>query len=171
MAIISGGGLPNATTPAQIKADTNPADLGPIRIDIPSAQTNTNALEIYKAGVLVGLIDASGNLFSPSQQGFNSEPNEGLITVAMAADANQTLSATQAQSYVLQIAGGATLTATRNIVVPVIAGAQHAVFNNATGAQSLQFIGASGTGVTVATGKRAIIYCDGTNWVRLTPDT
>jgi hypothetical protein len=39
------------------------------------------------------------------------------------------------------------------------------------GGQSLQFIGASGTGVTVANGKRAIFYFDGTNYVRVSPDT
>ena len=61
------------------------------------------------------------------------------------------------------------LTATRNVVVP-LAVRQWTVYNGTTGAQSLQFIGASGTGVTVTNGKRAIIYADGTNVVRVTAD-
>lgn len=59
--------------------------------------------------------------------------------------------------------------AARNIVLP-LAVRQYTVFNGSTGGFGLQFIGASGTGITVAAGKRAIVYADGTNIVRVTPD-
>jgi len=48
---------------------------------------------------------------------------------------------------------------------------QWTVFNNTAGGFGLQFIGATGTGITVAAGKRAILYADGTNIVRVTADT
>ena len=62
-----------------------------------------------------------------------------------------------------------TLTATRDIVVPLVGKKQWTVYNG-TG-QSLRFIGASGTGITVATGKHAIVRSDGTNIVRVMADT
>jgi len=83
-------------------------------------------------------------------------------------DANTTLSAEQARSIILSFTG--TLTAGRNIVVP-LGVQQWTVHNNTTGGFALTFIGASGTGTSVAAGKRAIIYADGTNVVRVTADT
>ncbi|MBK8773095.1 MAG: hypothetical protein IPM06_22065 [Rhizobiales bacterium] len=92
--------------------------------------------------------------------------HHGLLAKALASDANYTLTQAEARNHILQFTG--TLTATRNMVLPLIP-RQWTVYNG-TG-QSLQFIGASGTGITVATTKRAIIYSDGTNVVRVTADT
>lgn len=82
-------------------------------------------------------------------------------------DAAYTLTQAEAAPSVLTFTG--TLTATRNITVPLVGKRQWTVYNG-TG-QSLQFIGATGTGVTVASGRRAVVYSDGTNVVRVTPDT
>lgn len=82
-------------------------------------------------------------------------------------DANTTLTQAEAANAVLTFTG--TLTATRNIVVPLVGTRQWTVYNG-TG-QSLQFIGASGTGITVATVKHAVVRSDGTNIVRVTADT
>lgn len=90
--------------------------------------------------------------------------------IVMASDANMTLTQAQAVCSILSITSSVSLTATRNIVVPLVA-QQWTVYNGTSNGQSLQFIGASGTGVTVANGKRAIIYADGTNVVRVTADT
>jgi hypothetical protein len=91
----------------------------------------------------------------------------GLLAKSMA-DANATLTAAEARNQVLQFTG--TFTAARNIVLP-LAPQQWTVYNNTTGGFGLQFIGATGTGITVAATKRATIYSDGTNIVRATPDT
>ena len=89
--------------------------------------------------------------------------------IVMGSDANIALTQAQAAGTILSITSSVSLTTTRNVVVP-LAAQQWTVYNGTTGAQSLQFIGASGTGVTVANGKRAIIYADGTNVVRVTAD-
>jgi hypothetical protein len=81
-------------------------------------------------------------------------------------DANTTLTQAEAANSTLTFAG--TLTGTRDIVVPLVGKRQWTVYNG-TG-QSLQFIGASGTGITVATVKHAILRSDGTNIVRVTAD-
>lgn len=88
-----------------------------------------------------------------------------LLAKTLPSDANYTLTFAEWQNAIINISG--TLTATRNIYMP-LSPQQWTVYNG-TG-QSLQFIGATGTGVTVATLKRAIIYADGTNIVRVTAD-
>lgn len=82
-------------------------------------------------------------------------------------DANAILTRAEAENNILEFTGS--LTVQRNITVPLGA-RQWIVFNNTTGGFGLQFIGATGTGVVVAMGKRAIIYADGTNVVRVTAD-
>lgn len=62
-----------------------------------------------------------------------------------------------------------TLAANRNVVVPN--DWQAAVFNNTTGAYTVTVKTAGGTGVVVAQTKRAQLLADGTNVVRVTPDT
>lgn len=82
-------------------------------------------------------------------------------------DANTTLTQPEAANATLTFTG--TLTATRNVVVPLVGKQKWTVYNG-TG-QSLQFIGPTGTGITVATLKHAIVRSDGTNIVRVTADT
>lgn len=82
-------------------------------------------------------------------------------------DANTTLSFSEVRNQIIEITG--TLTAARNITLP-LKPRQWTVFNGTTGGFGLQFIGATGTGITVAAGKRAIVYSDGTNIVRATAD-
>jgi hypothetical protein len=61
------------------------------------------------------------------------------------------------------------LTALRDVIVPLVP-RSYTVFANTSGGFGVQIIGASGTGITVADGKRALIECDGVNVVRLTAD-
>ena len=89
----------------------------------------------------------------------------GIGTQAMG-DANQTL--TQALALCDTIVTTGALTATRNLVVPLVK-RRWAVRNTCTGG-SIQVIGASGTGITIATVKTAIVECDGVNVLRLTAD-
>lgn len=90
----------------------------------------------------------------------------GILALAMS-DANTTLTAAQSLNDILSFTG--TLGAQRNIVLPLIV-QQWTVANLTTGGFGLQFIGASGTGIVVANGKRALIYSDATNIVRATAD-
>lgn len=90
----------------------------------------------------------------------------GRFTLAMA-DANQTLSYAQGMAESMELTGA--LTALRDLVVPLVPRAW-TVFANTSGGFGVRVIGASGTGITVADGKRAIVECDGTNVVRVTAD-
>jgi hypothetical protein len=93
----------------------------------------------------------------------------GLLARVMASDANITLNAAEARNQILRITSSVSLTTTRDVVVP-LAPQIWIVSNETTGAQSLRFIGASGTGITVANARRAILFSDGTNIVRATAD-
>ena len=95
-----------------------------------------------------------------------NRPTCGRMVKAMA-DANYALIHNESFAQILEFTGA--LTAQRNITVPLGA-YQWTVFNNTTGGFGLQFIGATGTGIVVAMDKRAIIYADGTNVVRVTAD-
>jgi len=93
----------------------------------------------------------------------------GLLSRSMTADANITLTAAEARNQVLRFTSTVSLTTTRDVIVP-LAPQIWTVSNETNGAQSLRFIGLSGTGITVANARRAIIFSDGTNIVRATAD-
>lgn len=90
----------------------------------------------------------------------------GRFTLAMA-DANKTLTYEQAMCESMELTGA--LTALRDVIVPLVPRAW-TVFANTSGGFGVRVIGASGTGITVADGKRAIVECDGANVVRVTAD-
>jgi hypothetical protein len=89
----------------------------------------------------------------------------GRVVIAMA-DANKTLTQDQALCDSIECTG--TNTALRDLIVPLMR-RLYTVFAN-TATNGVRVIGASGTGITIAVGKRAIVECDGTNVVRVTAD-
>jgi hypothetical protein len=147
--------------------------------------SQTNYIEMTRAGVvssnttgftagripLYTAVTGSSTITSVADQRvYGNMPTDGLLSKAMPSDANYTLTAAEAANRILEFNAGTTLTLQRNIVIP-LAAKYYIVKNNTTGGQNLQFIGGSGTGTVVANGKRAIIYADGTNVVRVTADT
>jgi hypothetical protein len=89
----------------------------------------------------------------------------GYVSIALS-DANYTLSAAEYRRKVVKLTG--TLSATRNLVLPTVAGAIFIIDNQTT--QSLVVKTNAGTGPTIATTKRATLYCDGTDYIRVTAD-
>lgn len=80
---------------------------------------------------------------------------------------NTTLTSSESANTILEVTGA--ITGNRTVTLPLI-NRQWIVFNNTTGAFTVTFIGATGTGVVVATAKRATLYSDTTNIVRATAD-
>jgi hypothetical protein len=142
--------------------------------------STTNYVEATRAGVvsknttgftagsipLYSVVTGASTVTSYTDYRLQSVPYTGRMAKAMS-DANTTLTAAEARNQILEFTG--TLTAARNIVMP-LAAQQWTVFNGTTGGFGVQFIGATGTGITVAAGKRAIVYSDGTNVVRASAD-
>lgn len=116
------------------------------------------------------LLDATNNQFKTSVpiKGYQSVLALGHLVKSVAGSANVTLSSTEYESTILEFTGA--LTGNINVVVPITDGALFEVFNNTTGNYTLTVIGVSGTGVTVTQGKKALLYCDGTNIVAAETD-
>ena len=95
-------------------------------------------------------------------------PVLGVLAFTYGSDADATLSAPQAANGICKVSG-AVISATRKLICPLTAGAT-LILDNQEG-HSVTVIGATGTGITVATTKSALLWCDGTNWNRVTPDT
>lgn len=112
----------------------------------------------------------NGDGYWSSAHGIVQSINNTIVTIPFPSDANYTATISNYKAKIMQFVGGTTLTGTRDVVVPLTAGYQWTIFNGTTGAQSIQIIGITGTGITIANGMRAIVYADGTNIVRATPD-
>jgi hypothetical protein len=143
-----------------------------------SFDTAKGVISIANATTTPTTSPTGGALFySQDGDGYWLTPNSLVQSISstrivrqIPSDANYTAVQADYQAKIMEFTS-VTLNATRDVVVPITSGYQWTVFNNTTGSQSLRFIGATGTGITVAVGKRAIIYADGTNIVRVTPDT
>lgn len=112
----------------------------------------------------------SGTIYAEVLKGSlaDSKPlAEGYLSIAMS-DANTTPTAAQFVNRVLKFTG--TLTAGRDIVLPLVAGAVYWIINGTTGGFALTAKGSSGTGIAIAASKTAAVMCDGTNFIRLTAD-
>jgi hypothetical protein len=161
--------LSNQTALSLTNSATNYVELD------PAGTATTSGIRINTSGWTAGYLPLWSIVTSGGAISTYADERPWLATVNpravvnMASNANKTLTQAEARADILEITS-TTLTATRDIVLPLTP-KQRTVFNNTTGSQSLQFIGATGTGITVANAKRAILYSDGTNIVRVTADT
>ena len=160
--------LANQTSLAMTASSTNYVEFDPTDTGTTSGiKVNTTAFTAGRTPLYTVTTNGSAITGWTDYRTWGAPGNPRLV-VNMASDANKTLTQAEAAAQILEFTS-TSLGATRDIVLPLIP-RQWTVFNNTTGGQSLQFIGATGTGVTVANAKRAIIYADGTNIVRVTAD-
>jgi hypothetical protein len=94
----------------------------------------------------------------------------GYVSIAMT-DANYTLVSTngasdEARNMTIRLTG--TLTAGRNVSCPNSIEKVYIVDNSTTGGFAITFKTASGSGVAIPAGTKAIVYADGTNVVAMT---
>ena len=92
----------------------------------------------------------------------------GRSAVNLAGSGDYTASATEYEKPVIE--GSGLLTGNRGLVLPLIAGAWWWVYNNTTGSYTLTVKGSSGTGIVILQGCAALVWTDGTNFLRATPD-
>ena len=94
---------------------------------------------------------------------------QAMTSSASVAVTTADVTLTQAQAACQYLTTTGALTGNRNVIVPN--NWQGIVFCNNSGAFTTTFKTSGGTGIVVAQGKRAILLADGTNVVRVTPDT
>jgi hypothetical protein len=126
--------------------------------------TNAGATNVATITGSAGIVQISASVQGNSSAS-SSPLSYSISNIVMASDANITLTAAQLSCPILRVTSTPSLTATREVILPVVSGASYSVYNHTTGGQSLTFIGSSGTGVTVPNGLKTIIYFDGTNYV------
>jgi hypothetical protein len=146
-----------------------------------SAST-TNYIEATRAGVvskntsaftpgsipLYTAVTGASSVTSYTDQRAWVQPEHVTSTTSVAVTtADVTLNDAQARCAYLTTTG--VLTGNRNVVVPN--SWQGMVFCNNSGAFTTTFKTAAGSGVVVGQGKRALLLADGSNVVRVTPDT
>lgn len=97
--------------------------------------------------------------------------NTGSVrSVSVAGGAGDTtLSDYEYRNRILVLTG--VLTGNRNVIVPATEGLPWIVHNNTSGAFTITVKTSGGTGVTITQGTHALVYSDGTNIVRASPDT
>lgn len=86
-------------------------------------------------------------------------------TLVFSSDANHTMVYPEMSASFIKVTSSVSLTATRNLVAPLMLGFQFVIQNATTGGQAIQVIGSSGTGVTIPNGATVGVACDGTNYV------
>ena len=134
------------------------------------ASTYTDSLRIEK--IESGAQSGSWGTTTNTQYDLWEATISGTSTVAFASDGNDTLttangSADEARHMFINLTGGTSLTATRNLVVPTKS-KLYFVRNNTNGSQSVVVKTTSGSGITVPHGKYMCLYCDGTNVIDAT---
>ena len=92
---------------------------------------------------------------------------QGIYNKTIDSTADFTITYPNYENKILQFSGS--IGSTVNIIVPLIPYRQWIVYNGNTG--SIIIKGATGSGVTIESGKRCIIYSNGTDIVRVTADT
>lgn len=118
--------------------------------------------------LLYAVVTGASSVTSYQDHRYCFDPPWAVVRAsADAASGDVTLSGSTRRAGYLTVTGN--LPANRNVIVPN--DWQGVVYNNTTGAFSLTFKTASGSGVAVAQTKRATLLADGTNVVRITPDT
>jgi len=122
---------------------------------------------------LIGTGDQTGTWGTTTNTNLGTALEEAIVGYATAnftSDADLTLTLTDtnasqtARNFVLNVTSSGSLSTTRNLVVPTIE-KPYVVFNNTTGGQSITVKTASGTGITVPNGRKALLITDGTNVV------
>lgn len=117
----------------------------------------------------VTISNGANVLVSGELQGTTASIRGGRSSIAISPDANYTVLAADYVNRILEFTGA--IAAGRDVILPHVEGAEYIVENSTTGGFALTFKKSGGTGVAVAATKRAIIYNDGTDYVRVTPDT
>jgi|TARA_R110002126_G_scaffold13327_4_gene57997 hypothetical protein len=131
------------------------------------ASTYTSELRIEKIGT--GEQSGSWGATTNTQYDMLEAAISGTVNVAFASDGNDTLTTAngaddEARHMVINLTGGSTLSATRNMVIPTSA-KLYIIRNGTTGSRAVQIIGASGSGITIPNGKTMFLRHDGTNVV------
>lgn len=122
---------------------------------------------------LMGTGDQSGTWGNTTNTNLGTALEQAIVGYGnpnFATDADLTITLTDsnasqtARAFALNVTSGVSLSTTRNLIVPTIQ-KPYLIYNNTSGGQSIIVKTSAGSGVTVASGARTLVYVDGTNVV------
>lgn len=122
---------------------------------------------------LMSLGDQSGTWGNTNNTNLGTALEQAIVgygAPSFTSDADLTITLTDsnatqtARNFSLNVHSTVSLTATRNLIVPTIQ-KPYLIYNATTGGQSIVVKTSAGTGITVPTGSRVLVYVDGTNVV------
>jgi microcystin-dependent protein len=122
---------------------------------------------------LMGSGDQVGSWGATTNDNLGTAIEEAIVgygAVQFTNDANLTISLSNsnasqlARNFFLYMTSTVTLTAQRDLIVPTIE-KTYTVHNNTTGGQAIRVKTTAGTGIVVPSGKKMVLYVDGTNVV------
>lgn len=122
---------------------------------------------------LMGSGDQVGSWGATTNDNLGTAIEEAIVgygAVQFTNDANLTISLSNsnasqlARNFFLYMTSTVTLTAQRDLIVPTIE-KTYTVHNNTTGGQAIRVKTSAGTGIVVPSGKKMVLYVDGTNVV------
>jgi hypothetical protein len=162
---VAGGASPAITmlangTVALTVSNTNYVEFDPVAGTVSANTTAFTAGRVPLYTVVVG----SSTITSYTDQRCWGAPFNPRVTVNVAGSSNVTLTRAQANAQIIECTG--VLTGNIQVIVPLNPD-EWTFYNNTTGAFTLTVIGATGTGIAVTQGQRAILYADGTNVVQV----
>jgi microcystin-dependent protein len=120
---------------------------------------------------LMGSGDQVGSWGATTNDNLGTAIEEAIVgygAVQFTNDANLTISLSNsnasqlARNFFLYMTSSVTLTAQRDLIVPTI-DKTYTVHNNTTGGQAIRVKTTAGTGIVVPSGKKMVLYVDGTN--------
>lgn len=152
-----------AGTAQLVTATHLPANAGKLVRTLGECNTRPSANPV---GVVVEYV-SGGHPYARATSGADQAVIPVFATRVWPSDANYTAVIADYSATHLEVTGGS-LGAQRDLVMP-LKGAWW-IINQTTGGQSIQVIGASGTGIVIGPGKTAHVFGDGTNIRRGTAD-
>ena len=130
---------------------------------MPSSYTTSLKLTLPQTGELTG---TWGNIVNSGITSLVDQAVAGSVTITMTANTPYTLTSTngtsdQARNMFVNITGGPH-TSPQNVICPSVS-KLYVVTNSTSGGQAIVFKTSAGTGVSISSGARAMVYCNGTN--------
>lgn len=159
-------GVPTAIADGTVALTASTTNyIGVSRAGVVTKATTRTAADTPLYSVVTGTASITSYVDERTPSGM-ARLTGGSISQAVTT-ANVTL--TQAQALAEQIIITGALTAQRNVVLPLVK-RRWSIYHSGSGF-AVKIIGASGTGVVVNIGRRAIVECDGTDFYFPNPQT
>lgn len=135
-------------------------------ITVSSGGTATFTGATLTGGTFASQTLTGATITSPTVTGIDTTYN--VSTHEYTTDADWAMSATEAKSILLSVSSGS---GALNIIGPDVSGRLYVVRNGSAGAVgSVTLKKSGGTGITVASGKTAILMHNGSDYIRVTAD-